>query len=134
MIKAINLKIVGWGNYHKHNCSKKYFHDIDHILWQMLWRWARRRHMNKGAGWLRNRYWKTINGKPWVFTDGKETLVFLADVPIKRHIPLKRTMNPYIDREYFIRRRETIRKTERKFRPRPLSPSDKRVVHTVRAV
>jgi uncharacterized protein RhaS with RHS repeats len=40
---------------------------IDHVLWHRLWRWAQRRHQNKGSDWVLHRYWHPIDGRSWRF-------------------------------------------------------------------
>jgi RNA-directed DNA polymerase len=68
-------------------------------VWIALWRWAKRRHHNKGKRWIANRYFK-IRGKGWEFscqvTDrrGKSkelTLFNIAGIPIERHVKVKGT-------------------------------------------
>lgn len=39
----------------------------DHQLEWLLWRWARRRHPNKGQGWIRERYWRSDQGQHQIF-------------------------------------------------------------------
>jgi len=48
LIMQLNPKIRGWANYHRHVCSTATFVRADHVIFQMLWRWARRGHPNKG--------------------------------------------------------------------------------------
>lgn len=49
----------------------------DHQLEWLLWRWARRRHPNKGQGWIRERYWRTDQGRHRVFGTGNGTALCL---------------------------------------------------------
>ncbi len=37
-------------------------------MFRLLWRWAKRRHPNKGNRWIARKYWKTIEGDNWVFS------------------------------------------------------------------
>lgn len=37
------------------------------MLFKMLWAWAKRRHHNKGAKWVANRYWGVDQGQGWNF-------------------------------------------------------------------
>lgn len=114
LIYKLNQIITGWCNYHNAVCSKKTFEKIDDILYKMLWRWAKRRHPNKGKKWILNRYWKRIKSRKWVFSDEKSELKRCGDVPIVRHIPLKRDKNPYLDVEYFKARKETQKRKRQK--------------------
>jgi len=70
----------------------------------MLWRWAVRRHPNKGARWVKAKYFKTRGSRNWVFaaTEKKEDgmsreLVLLkeSDTPIQRHVKIKADANPH---------------------------------------
>lgn len=53
LIQQLNPVIRGWAQYHRHGVAKKIFTDVDTYLWQLLWRWATRRHSNKGQGGLK---------------------------------------------------------------------------------
>jgi RNA-directed DNA polymerase len=104
MIGRLNAIIRGWCNYHQGTVASKTFSRIDHEIFKALWRWACRRHPNKGLYWIKKRYWKTEGDRRWVFKD-KLTLLQMSDTKIIRHIQLKLDMNPYIDRDYFYFRR-----------------------------
>lgn len=71
LIRKLNEAIVGWANYHHSACAKKSYSTIDHRTWEMLWRWAKRRHPNKSKGWIVSRYWKTHKGRKWTFMSDK---------------------------------------------------------------
>src|SRR5712691_6882125 len=47
VIKMLNPKIVGWSNYFKTEVSSQAFQRLDNLLWQKLYRWAKRKHSNK---------------------------------------------------------------------------------------
>jgi hypothetical protein len=49
----------GWANYHKHVVAKKTFARVDADIWSMLWRWATRRHPQKGTQWIKEKYFQT---------------------------------------------------------------------------
>jgi RNA-directed DNA polymerase len=34
----------------------------------MLWRWAKRRHPNKGRRWIKEKYFHAIGTRMWVFS------------------------------------------------------------------
>jgi RNA-directed DNA polymerase len=48
-ICQLNPFIRGWAMYHRHVVSAKVFQSVDHAIFQALWRWAKRRHPNKGV-------------------------------------------------------------------------------------
>ena len=102
VIKKLNPILRGFANYYKGGVSKKTFSYISHRVWLYLWRWAKRRHPNKSKRWIKQRYFKTIKGKDWVFTclgENREkeksyTLYSIASTPIERHIKVKGEASP----------------------------------------
>jgi RNA-directed DNA polymerase len=107
LIMALNPVIKGWGNYHTSVVAKETFVRVDHEIWKTLWRWAQRRHPGKNAAWIKERYFKTVACRNWVFAaevkgkqypDGKPLVVKLfraSDIPIKRHILIRGEANPF---------------------------------------
>ncbi|MBZ9634833.1 group II intron maturase-specific domain-containing protein [Clostridium sp. FP1] len=104
LIIKLNQIITGWSNYHQCAVSNDIFQKIDHITFQMLWKWAKRRHPNKGKRWIKSKYWKVHGARNWVFKDNKK-LILMSDKKIIRHIPLKLNKNPYTDTQYFEERK-----------------------------
>ena len=104
LIAMLNPVIRGWTSYHHTVVAKRIFSKMDKELFLLLWKWARKRHGNKGRYWISRRYWKTEGNKHWVFKDTL-TLLRFCDTKVRRHIPLKLETNPYIDTEYFHKRR-----------------------------
>ena len=104
LIKLLNPILRGWANYHSHVVAKETFSRNDKRIWSMLWRWAVRRHPNKGARWVKDKYFKTRGTRNWAFTttekrkDGTQkehVLRYQADTPIKRHLKIKAHANPH---------------------------------------
>ncbi len=104
LIVQLNPIIRGWASYHRHVVSKKIFQRVDYAIFRTVWQWARRRHSNKGARWVRNKYFKTVGTQHWVFYgeiakpkgETQEVRLFTAaKMPIKRHIKIKGQANPY---------------------------------------
>lgn len=104
LIVRLNPIVRGWAHYHRHVVSRKAFEYVDHMIFQALWQWARRRHKHKGKRWVREKYFRTIRGRKWSFcgaiteSDGqsREVRLFHATrVPIQRHTKLKGQANPY---------------------------------------
>ena len=60
IVQWLNPKIRGWANYHRHVVSSETFSYVDHRIWQMLWRWARRRHSNKPRHWVAKKYFGRV--------------------------------------------------------------------------
>src|SRR6266700_778049 len=95
--------IQGWARYHQHIASKKAFKKVDHLIFCMLWRWAKRRHPKKGAKWVKNKYFHSRGNRNWVFfgeiTDNKGThqvqLPLAYHIRINRHVKVREMANPY---------------------------------------
>jgi RNA-directed DNA polymerase len=115
MLRELNPVIRGWANYHRHACSKKAFSYVDSRIFNNLWKWAKRRHQNKKAQWIRNRYFRTIANRQWCFfatqkaeQGGRDVigLVYMTTVKIVRHTKIRAKANPYDIRwqEYFSKR------------------------------
>lgn len=113
LIYRMNQVLKGWCNYHQPVCAKQTFEKLNFRIFAMMWKWAKRRHPNKSAKWIKDRYWKAKSTRSWIFTDGKATLIRPPDIPIVRHERLKLDMNPYTDNEYFLKKKEK-RKTAKK--------------------
>jgi RNA-directed DNA polymerase len=105
LIRRLNPVIKGWANYHRHVSAKATFLQVDHEIWQALWRWARRRHPHKGTRWIRKRYFHSISTS-WVFAvdtgerlDSGKTiwlkLVRMAQIPIQRFVKIRGDANPF---------------------------------------
>jgi len=115
LIVLLNPIIRGWANYHRHVVSKRTFVQTDHAIFMALWRWALRRHPNKGRRWIADKYFRQEGDRHWVFFGSvsgakgcdKDVQLFKASsLPIKRHPIVKDIANPYDDQwaEYFARR------------------------------
>jgi RNA-directed DNA polymerase len=101
LIAKLNPIIRGWTNYHSSVVSSETFQTLDHIIWEMLWRWAKRRHPNKSKNWFVNKYWKRNTTRRWNFRTERNSLLLLSKTRIYRYIPLKLQMNPFLDSDYF---------------------------------
>src|SRR5204862_175578 len=55
MVRRLNQQIKGWTMYHRYAASKRTFTYVDHRIFQMLWRWYRRRHPKKNRTWVKER-------------------------------------------------------------------------------
>ena len=109
-ILILNPITQRWANYHCHNVAAKIFGKLDDYIWKVTWRWARRRHPDKGNKWIARRYWQPERNRKWVFQTKKNRLRKLSDTKIRRHSRLKLDANPYLDREYFLERKDRIKK------------------------
>jgi RNA-directed DNA polymerase len=105
LIRRLNPLVSGWVNYHRHVVAKGTFRMVERVLWGCLWRWAYRRHSDKSAQWIDQRYWHRLNGQKLFAvqlaarkSDGKPQWFWLvnpARVGIRRHIKIKADANPF---------------------------------------
>ena len=109
LIKALNPIIRGWTNYHRHNVAAETFRKLDEYIWTVTWRWGRRRHSDKGRRWIARRYWHPEGTRNWVFRTEENKLLKCSDTKIRRHSCPKLDANPYLDRKYFLERRDRMR-------------------------
>lgn len=110
LISKLNQITRGWADYHHCVCAKSTFALIDHRLWEMLWKWAKRRHPRKNNKWVKSRYWKSRAGRQWSFCTDKVVLYQMMDMPIVRTTSLDLKRNPFLDVDYFSDRKATHRK------------------------
>jgi RNA-directed DNA polymerase len=94
VIAKLNPIIKGWTNYFRIGVSNKTFSRLEHLIWKKLWAWAKRRHPNKGKGWIVNKYFHTIGKRKWCFATKKDghidqILYKYSDTKIKRHVKVK---------------------------------------------
>lgn len=117
LIMRLNPVIRGWVNFHRFNVSSKTFQYIDAQIFFALWRWAKRRHHNKGARWIAKRYFHRIYRRNWTFscqwkredgTTGYYALEYASDTKIARFPAIRDKANPY-DEEWqlYLEERET---------------------------
>jgi len=102
LIRLLNPIIRGWVQYHRHVVSKAVFSAIDHFIFKILWRWARRRHPNKSAHWVKDKYFRSHKGRNWIFfgegdrsSKWEAWLYTAARTSIRRHIKIRGEANPY---------------------------------------
>src|SRR5262249_50230008 len=104
LIEELTPKIQGWALYHRPAASKRTYAYVDHQIHQALWRWARRRHRDRSAHWVKHRYFDTTGGRSWRFTGELQTrkgesypvvLMKAAEVRIERHVLIRHEANPY---------------------------------------
>jgi RNA-directed DNA polymerase len=123
LIGLLNPMIRGWANYHRHVVAKATYATVDHHIWQALWRWARRRHPNKTSGWVRQKYFRTIDHRHWVFAfqtrgrKGESRLLALrlaSDTRVVRHVRVKADANPFDPAwDSYFTQRKSMRMLER---------------------
>jgi RNA-directed DNA polymerase len=94
---------------------KKTFNKVDYLIFAALWRWAKRRHPNKSAKWIKAKYFRKDILRDWMFfapsknSEGVNIPLDLAKtskVSIKRHIKIRAEATPYDPKyhDYFGKR------------------------------
>jgi RNA-directed DNA polymerase len=119
LIRQLNPVIRGWAMYHRHIVAKAVFTMVDHNIWKLLWSWAMRRHPNKGARWVKDRYFPTNGSRKWSFATKGSTkgttlgveLFRASTVSIIRHVKIRAATNPFTPEgaEYLTQRRNSRR-------------------------
>jgi len=113
LINNLNPKLKGWANYYKHACSKNTFGYLDHILFEALLKWTKRRSAKQGLRKAVSKYFRNQRGaRRWVFSvkvkKGKyKRLHLMLNTPIQRHRMIKIRSNPFMSEweSYFQQRR-----------------------------
>jgi len=93
LISKLNPIIRGWSNYYSTVVSKKTFSKVDHLTYDKLRAWARKR----GKGDInKDKYWRTVGNRNWCFSteDGLE-LITHDSTPIFRHTKVKGEASPF---------------------------------------
>lgn len=103
VIRYLNPILRGWANYYRYGASKQMFSYFDHRIVMMLWRWAKRRHPNKGSKWVKRKYFRNLKGDQWRFyaqtedRQGERKYLYLnrlSEVEIRRFVKVKGKASP----------------------------------------
>ena len=95
LISRLNPIIRGWCKYYSPVVAKEEFSNQDNLLYLKLRRWTQRRHPQKSATWVNNKYFHILGKRKWVFQDGNYSLLDHSDTPIVRHVKVQGTRSPY---------------------------------------
>ncbi len=112
LIKTLNPKLRGWGNYYCHVVSKDIYSYVDSNIFNALWQWAKRRHPKKGSQWVKKKYFRSHGMQNWIFfakvqSEEKKLLNLdlfrVGNIPIRRHVKIRSLATPYDPafKEYF---------------------------------
>lgn len=103
VISTLNPIIRGFGNFYTIGSSSKAFSYLDNQIWQAIYRWAKRRHPNKGSKWVLRKYFKPCGNYTYSFHGtikdrrGKYKTIFLeraTKIHIERHVLVKGANSP----------------------------------------
>lgn len=87
--------IGGWSNYDATVASKATFVRMDTALYANLRRWAQRRHPNKSAWWISEKYWPPRQGQWTCKTPDGRKLERHSATPSRRYTKVTGTRSPY---------------------------------------
>ncbi|MHB8296591.1 MAG: group II intron maturase-specific domain-containing protein [Acidimicrobiales bacterium] len=112
VIARLNPVIRGWSAYYRAVVSSHVFDRLDHYLWKLAYKWAKRGHPNKSRQWVFHRYFGMFSRSRrdrWVFGD-RETgayLLRLGWTKIVRHrlVPGRASPDDPTLADYWARRR-----------------------------
>ena len=117
LIEKLNPVLRGWAMFHRHICAKQTYQWVDSIIYGILWKWAKRRHPNKGSRWVKNKYFCRIGSQDWVFSsEGRPAfcLYKIATTLIRRHVKIKGQANPFHPEwDHYFAERKTAAKIRR---------------------
>ena len=80
LIRALNPKLRGWTNYHRHGAAKRCFGYLSYYLWWRVIRWLRKKYPHLTWKQIKRRYW----GRDWTSAKGRR-LHWPAEVPVTRY-------------------------------------------------
>ena len=86
LIRALNPKLRGWTNYHRHGAAKRCFGYLSYYLWWRVVRWLRRKHPRLTWKQIKRRYW----GRNWTSPEGRR-FHWPAEVPVSRYRGRRKT-------------------------------------------
>lgn len=112
VIAFLNSRIKGWSNYYKYVVSSQVFRQIDDWLYHRYWRWCKGKHPNRGAKYLKRKYFGYGKNGNWVLTSKEKDELFYVtshrDTAVSRHIKVQEDKSPYDgDWSYWASRNET---------------------------
>jgi hypothetical protein len=67
LMKKLKKEIFSWGNTWSDILSKRILLYCDFVLFQYLWKWARRTHPKKSKTWIRKKYFFCVDSNVWFF-------------------------------------------------------------------
>lgn len=103
VIRYLNPRLRGWAQYYKFVVSAETFRYVDYQIWTYLWKWCKRRHPKKSRRWVKDKYFRNVDGIEWTFSvpTARDTiphsilwLARLSRIPIERHRKVKGSASP----------------------------------------
>lgn len=120
LIRQLNPVIQGWYNHHKYHCGRRDLQKAAAQIFDMSWRWAKRRHPNKGKKWIKRKYFPANGKRSWAFSGEAKygDRIYLYQMDSKktvRYQSIKKDLNPYDPQWYnYLNNRDAKREESRK--------------------
>jgi len=97
LIGRLNPIVRGWSRYYSTQVSKATFNKLDHLLTQMLLRWAYRWHPQRSRSWVVQKYWDIKVGHKWTFRCRQSQLCLCRHgrTEIVRHVKVQGARSPF---------------------------------------
>ncbi len=99
LIRKFNEKLRGWAEHYRTVTSTKAFNEIGAYVFKIFYKFLRKRHRRRNAGWIFARYFTKIGNRNWILCSkirgksGEEEITIrlfqIQDVKITRHIVCK---------------------------------------------
>jgi group II intron reverse transcriptase/maturase len=87
ILEIINPKLRGWGNFYRH-CygAKAVFYQLDHFVWNRIWKWLKKKYPRTSRKQLYRRYWrKRKESRRRCWHDGGVPVYLTALLKVERH-------------------------------------------------
>ncbi|MGJ5674724.1 MAG: group II intron reverse transcriptase/maturase [Nostochopsis sp.] len=96
LITRLNPVIKGWCNYYSTVVSKEIFSKCDHLTYQKLRAWAKRKCTQSNAKEIASKYWRTIGNDSWAFATHSGIKMYKhSETPVVRHTKVQGNKSPY---------------------------------------
>jgi RNA-directed DNA polymerase len=105
IVRMLNPLLRGYAYYHRDADAHHVFRSLDAYIQQEVRRLLGTWYPDKSAAWLAGTFWQPTGQGSWQFyPEGTQGLYLLSLTPSHPHPPLQTDHNPYLDREYFLKR------------------------------
>jgi RNA-directed DNA polymerase len=98
LIATLNPIIRGWTNYYAFTDNKETFRYCDKRMFWRLYRYACNRHKSKGKKWIAQKYFRSFEGRKWIFsTADRKHRILLYSKLVGRNVYWKvaKSRSPY---------------------------------------
>jgi RNA-directed DNA polymerase len=104
LIRKLNPMLRGWAMYHRPVSAKEAYSHMDNLIFKRLQWWSQRRHSQKSAAWVEQKYFHSVGNRNWVFgvpetyedgSTGVYELYQVSGTAIRRHTKVKGEFNPF---------------------------------------